>query len=1373
MAESATQLAAVGTTIAGRYTIDELLGRGGSSEVYRVRDGQTGRALALKRGLHLGARGARRRRELLEREFHILAQLAHPSIIAVHDYGVDEASGPYYTMELLEGSDLHARGPLPWLEVCALLRDVASSLAILHSRGLVHRDVSARNVRLTADGRAKLIDFGAMISMGVVQDVVGTPPFVAPEVLQMQALDGRADLYSLGALAYYLLTGRHAYAARRLDDLRDMWRSSPALPGRSVPDLPEALNALVMQLLTLDRNSRALSAPELMTRLCNLAGLPLSEPAQVSQAYLTTPNLVGRERELIQVRKHMLGLARGDGGTLLVQGVAGAGRSRMLDACALEAKLIGALVVRAARSDEREAWETTRTLCAQLLVLCPEKLRAAARRSSENLAMLIPGLSHGAETNAAPASDRNLVIRELRDAILSLAREQRVVIVVDDADHIDEPSAALLAALANKTERHPLMLVLAVDRETKPADSASLRLLRLVGSLIDLEQLSAAQTETLIRSVFGAGPNLQLTAAKVHGLSHGNPRAIMELLQHLVESGLARYSAGTWTLTGAPSERDLPSTLSAALEERYRRLSADAREVCELLCLSDGDGEALSFEALTRLSQHREGRRVFQAFDELVSARVLITDAAHYRFSQRGFLSVIERGLTPEQARLLHAQLAQSLAADGGDWIRQVEHLFAAEEPAAALAQLCEQNLAEASPSLGLLERAIEVAERLPLPARTLHMLRRALLIRAVPAMACASYLKHVPHVLAQLTKDSGYDDYLQLSAAEPGAASSSRLQKALALAQARYDTTPEALRVFDVTTAIQELAVVTMASQGIGVLMLDPSFLASLPSLDPFATLSPALRLIILAGEGTLAWLAGRFNEAQRLLEQVVARLAEPDRAGLNEGDHARLKLSMHYGLGVLEASRGVQSAEDHADLLEQHRQFRVNAWRVRRLLQLSRGNLDEADRCQRRAELLLLQDGTEQAYGGTNVLSELAARTLMDDLLGIQESMKVIDVYAATLPGWRSFIAFGQANCQRLQGDYAGALATLLPALDSAPPGRHPAFGFLAGTHINLLCDLQRHDEAAQRGKRYVELSDREDLSTTGQVVHVATARALTQLGQTSEAAGLLDRVIEVARARGQTGVSIGSMYEARARLANHMGERRQFERNAQLCAAEYRKGNSPFLAAKYARLMDAAQPSDPSRVVLPIALRDAVPAPNPEYLTIQSRMLECVDEQDRGRCALTMLLQEIECFNGYLFGVNGGGLNLLSAWPQEDTPPEVLQIWLERYVAIELTRSVGEATQRSGRASEPGDDDEEDEVLPSRLALADGRRFEPLLLFSPLDGKQVLAAVLVFQIGSPGGSHPSLALRQQIALQLLEHRDVLGAVMLEPAYTETRRR
>src|ERR1700755_2662713 len=204
-----------GSLIAGRYRIAEVWGRGGMAVVSRVLDTRTDTQLALKRGWSRKRDRLERNSALLEREYYTLAQLAHPRILAVYDYGLD-SRGPYYTMELLDGADMESVGRMPWKQTCAVLRDVASSLAILHARGLVHRDVSSRNVRYVGSGYVKLLDFGAMTASGVAKDVVGTPRFMAPEMVVMQALDARTDLYSLGALGYFLLTGRDAYPARRM-----------------------------------------------------------------------------------------------------------------------------------------------------------------------------------------------------------------------------------------------------------------------------------------------------------------------------------------------------------------------------------------------------------------------------------------------------------------------------------------------------------------------------------------------------------------------------------------------------------------------------------------------------------------------------------------------------------------------------------------------------------------------------------------------------------------------------------------------------------------------------------------------------------------------------------------------------------------------------------------------------------------------------------------------------------------------------------------------------------------------------------------------------------------------------------------------------
>src|SRR5262249_38763230 len=152
---------------------------------------------------------------LFEREYATLARLSHPSIVQVYEYAI-EADTAFYTMELLAGGSLKGMVPLSLREACRILRDVASALALVHARRLVHRAVSPANIRIRPDGRAKLIDFGALAGFGAVSDVVGTPSCIAPECLTTRELDARTDLFSLGAVAYWVLTGHMPFVANSL-----------------------------------------------------------------------------------------------------------------------------------------------------------------------------------------------------------------------------------------------------------------------------------------------------------------------------------------------------------------------------------------------------------------------------------------------------------------------------------------------------------------------------------------------------------------------------------------------------------------------------------------------------------------------------------------------------------------------------------------------------------------------------------------------------------------------------------------------------------------------------------------------------------------------------------------------------------------------------------------------------------------------------------------------------------------------------------------------------------------------------------------------------------------------------------------------------
>ncbi|HEX6241913.1 MAG TPA: serine/threonine-protein kinase, partial [Polyangiales bacterium] len=245
------------TVIDRRYVVQGMLGRGGMGYVYRVQDTGRDRVVALKQltSLQPGLPGARafpgllgrrsavdarkqaERLSLFRREYQTLADLAHPNIISAYEYGLHEGQ-PYYTMELLRGDDIGRLAPMAWTRACAVLRDVASALTLLHARRLLHRDLSPTNVHLTRDGTTKLIDFGAMGAMGPTSRVMGTPPFMAPEVLQLEELDARADLYALGALGFYLLTGRTVFPARSIAELCSFAGRRPEPPSSHVPQLP-------------------------------------------------------------------------------------------------------------------------------------------------------------------------------------------------------------------------------------------------------------------------------------------------------------------------------------------------------------------------------------------------------------------------------------------------------------------------------------------------------------------------------------------------------------------------------------------------------------------------------------------------------------------------------------------------------------------------------------------------------------------------------------------------------------------------------------------------------------------------------------------------------------------------------------------------------------------------------------------------------------------------------------------------------------------------------------------------------------------------------------------------------------------------------
>ncbi|MEV4181476.1 protein kinase [Streptosporangium canum] len=248
-----------GEVLARRYLLLEPIARGGMSVIWRAFDQSLQRLVAVK--LLDGEIGADRGgRELIRREARATARLIHPDAIEVYDYGETVTShgrlAAYVVMRLLEGrplSDRIAQGPLPWAEAALIAARLANVLAAAHGRGIVHRDVTAENVLLTADG-AKLLDFGIAAFIGEEEGEdrasdYGTPPYVAPERLTGMTAGPASDVYALGVLLFEMLTGGTPYPERTWEEIENVRRVGPP-PAVCAPGLPSEVAALCRDCLS-------------------------------------------------------------------------------------------------------------------------------------------------------------------------------------------------------------------------------------------------------------------------------------------------------------------------------------------------------------------------------------------------------------------------------------------------------------------------------------------------------------------------------------------------------------------------------------------------------------------------------------------------------------------------------------------------------------------------------------------------------------------------------------------------------------------------------------------------------------------------------------------------------------------------------------------------------------------------------------------------------------------------------------------------------------------------------------------------------------------------------------------------------------------
>jgi eukaryotic-like serine/threonine-protein kinase len=289
--------------VGGRYELGELIGYGGMAEVHRGHDTRLNREVAIK---VLRADLARDPSFLnrFRREAHSAAGLNHPSIVSVYDTGEEVApesnTQPFIVMEFVEGRTLRdivkSEGKLPVRRAMEIVADVCAALDFSHRNGIIHRDIKPANVMITPSGAVKVMDFGiaravADNSATVTQtaNVIGTAQYLSPEQARGETVDARSDVYSTGCLLYELVAGVPPFQGDSpVAVAYQHVRENPVMPSARNPEVPRAVDSIVMKALAKNQLNRYQSAGEMRQDLERaLANQPVSAEAVMTDAERT------------------------------------------------------------------------------------------------------------------------------------------------------------------------------------------------------------------------------------------------------------------------------------------------------------------------------------------------------------------------------------------------------------------------------------------------------------------------------------------------------------------------------------------------------------------------------------------------------------------------------------------------------------------------------------------------------------------------------------------------------------------------------------------------------------------------------------------------------------------------------------------------------------------------------------------------------------------------------------------------------------------------------------------------------------------------------------------------------------------------------
>jgi len=1033
-----------------RFEIRESLGEGSQKRVYRAYDGVLEREVAIA-VLTVGFLSEAERRRV-RREATLMARVGERSnVVPIFDT-IEHAEALYLVSRFMRGGtlaeELAREGAvgLPIARVLDVGRDVCTGLQHAHDAGITHRDVKPANIFLDDRGTAHLGDFGLSLEaqrgrLTWDEVLVGTPPYMAPEQLDGRLGDARSDLYALGCVLYEMLTGQPPFGGAALRErLLQPLGAVPVPPRRRRPDVPAALEALVLSLLAERPDERPASAaavraaldhlgPAGVARAVGLRGgvtprrrLPPPVDGSVLRAVgrpAASACLLGRDEPLGWLHERLGDACAGAARVALLAGEVGIGKTRLLTEVRAAALARG-VAVGWGRSFEEGTPPYLPIVEALRQALDVDAL-GAADSEGHSLSMLRTFLEEGRvsgrhepamETVADADRERLRLFLTVSRAVVEATRQNPLLLILDDLHWADRSSMDLLLHLAfaavDHGAREPVrLLIVGAFRPVQPADPLATVLGRLQREpfcqRFDLGGLGELDVHALVHALTQAEPAPRLVQSLV-AATRGNPLFVREIVQGWVAGGALRERNGQVTIADPAAPLHLPSEIAAVVTARTEALSAPCRRVLTRAAFL---GDPVDVETLAAVSRVAP-RTVRTRLDEGIAQGMVEAEGGDFRFTHPLVRHAFYTLPSAAERRRIHGEIAAVLETRGGEvnLLRLARQFVAAEGEvdAAKVADYAGRAAAQAARLFAweeagdLYEAAIAAAERI-----------------------------------------AGFDRRL-LATFLHGAAFAHLRSRDMGPCLARYHAAVAAYAALDDTRALalalkeQADAQLTMRGPAVDLEPLQRVLERLGPEADDVAG-----RLLTTIAQ--VQWGTSRPAEAEATAERAVAISARTGDAALAANAHVVRALAQAQQLRVEEALR---SYEETLAATLRTGDLRLQNWPRQRIPMVLfwAGRLDEATVAAREAESLVLHthDWAEHSLGlGTQACIAVARGDVRTADRCVQQALAMI---RRTRYPWAAPLCLPALACAHVgrgaYGDARRALETLIaPGVVFDEPG------------------------------------------------------------------------------------------------------------------------------------------------------------------------------------------------------------------------------------------------------------------------------------------------------------------------------------------------